>query len=167
MGALLIAYRKGLSIPLVYNCGGYESIDMLRLWDGVMDVYMPDMKYTDPEKAAAYSSAPDYPEINRAAIIEMARQAGPLVLDDGGVAIKGLLVRHLVLPENVSGTDEVLRFISEKVSPQTHVSLMRQYFPAHRAHVMPPMDRKISDTEYDMAKSCLERFGMEHGWVQD
>ena len=167
MGALLIAYRGGLDIPLVYNCGGYESLEMVRLWDGIVDIYMPDMKYADPEHAKTYSSAPDYPEVNRAAILEMARQAGVLELDEEGIALKGLLIRHLVLPENIAGTEAVLRFITEKVSPKTHISLMSQYFPAHGAHGMPPMDRKITRSEYATAKSHLERFGLEHGWVQE
>jgi putative pyruvate formate lyase activating enzyme len=167
MGALLIAYRRGLDIPLVYNCGGYESLEMLRLWDGIVDIYMPDMKYADPEHAKTYSSAPDYPEVNRGAILEMARQAGVLELDEEGIAVKGLLIRHLVLPEQLAGTESILRFIAEKVSPKTRISLMSQYFPAHKANGMPPMDRKITRSEYATAKSHLERFGLEHGWVQE
>jgi putative pyruvate formate lyase activating enzyme len=167
MGALLVAYQKGLNIPLIYNCGGYESLEILRLWNGIVDVYMPDMKYTDPENAKAYSSAPDYPEVNRAAILEMGRQVGILELDAEGITKKGLLIRHLVLPENIAGTEAVLSFIAEKVSPKTHISLMSQYFPAHKAHGMPPMDRKIKRSEYAAAKSHLERFGLEHGWVQE
>jgi putative pyruvate formate lyase activating enzyme len=167
MAALLIAHEKGLRIPIVYNCGGYESIDMLRLWDGIIDVYMPDMKYSDPEPSRKYSDAPDYPEVNRAAILEMARQTGTLVLDDEGIVVRGLLIRHLVLPGDASGTEAVLRFISERVSPLTRISLMRQYFPAHRSHEMPPMNRKVTDAEYNRAKSHLARFGLEHGWIQE
>jgi putative pyruvate formate lyase activating enzyme len=167
MAALLIAYEKGLRIPIVYNCGGYESIDMLRLWDGIIDVYMPDMKYSDPEPSRKYSDAPDYPEVNRDAILEMARQVGTLVLDDEEIAVRGLLIRHLVLPGDASGTESVLRFISERVSPLTRISLMRQYFPAHRSHDMPPMNRKVTDAEYSRARSHLVRFGLEHGWIQE
>jgi putative pyruvate formate lyase activating enzyme len=167
MGALLIAYRGGLRIPLVYNCGGYESLEMLRLWDGILDVYMPDMKYADPEPAGRYSAAPDYPEVNRAAVLEMARQAGILTLDEEGIAVRGLLIRHLVLPGDASGTEAVLRFIAGRISPLTAVSLMRQYFPAHRAHGIPPMDRKVTDAEYDRARNLLERFGLENGWTQE
>jgi len=125
------------------------------------------MKYADPEHAKTYSSAPDYPEANRAAILEMARQAGVLELDEEGIAVKGLLIRHLVLPEDLAGTASILRFIAEMVSPKTRVSLMSQYFPAHRAHGMPPMDRKITRSEYATAKSHLESFCLEHGWVQE
>lgn len=167
MGALLIAFERGLSIPLVYNCSGYESLEMLKLWDGIMDVYMPDMKYADPAHAEAFSSAPDYPEVNRAAVGEMARQAGVLRLDGEGIALRGLLIRHLVLPGGIAGTETVLRFIAGKISPETHVSLMSQYFPAHLAPGMPPIDRKVTRSEYAAARSLLERFGLEHGWVQD
>jgi putative pyruvate formate lyase activating enzyme len=167
MAALLSAYRRGLTLPVVYNCGGYESLDMLRLWDGIIDVYMPDMKYADPEEAGRWSGAPDYPEVNRAVVAEMARQVGPLELDEEGIAKRGLLVRHLVLPENRSGTDLILRFIADRISPETHVSLMRQYFPAHRAHGLPPLDRKITDAEYDEARQSLERAGLENGWIQE
>ena len=167
MGALLIAYRRGLEIPLVYNCGGYESLDMLRLWDGIIDVYMPDMKYSDPRFAETCSAAPDYPEVNRKAVQEMARQVGILALDGEGIAVRGLLIRHLVLPQNISGTEDILRFIAESISPETHISLMSQYFPAHRAHAAPPMDRKITRSEYEAAKRRLEQFGLEHGWIQD
>jgi putative pyruvate formate lyase activating enzyme len=167
MGALLIAYESGLNLPLVYNCGGYESLEMLKLWDGIMDVYMPDMKYADPAHAGAYSSAADYPEINRAAVAEMARQAGVLRMDGEGIALRGLLIRHLVLPGGLAGTETVLRFIAERISPETHVSLMSQYFPAHLAPGMPPIDRKVTPSEYAAARSLLERFGLEHGWVQE
>ena len=166
MGALLIAYKRGLWIPVVYNCGGYESLEMLRLWEGIVDVYMPDMKYSDTEMAEQYSSAADYPEVNRKAIEEMFRQVGDLETDGEGIAQKGLLVRHLVLPEDVSGTREVLRFIAETISPSTYVSLMSQYFPAHKAVFMPPMNRRIGRLEYERAKEWLEAFGLERGWVQ-
>jgi putative pyruvate formate lyase activating enzyme len=167
MGALLIAFNRGLNIPLVYNCGGYESLEMLKLWDGIMDVYMPDMKYADPEHSRAYSSAPDYPEVNRAAIGEMARQAGRLRLDGEGIALRGLLIRHLVLPGGIAGTETVLRFIAEKISPETHVSLMSQYFPAHLAPGMSPINRKVTRSEYAAARSLLELFGLDHGWIQE
>jgi putative pyruvate formate lyase activating enzyme len=167
MGALLLACRGGLSIPLVYNCGGYESMDMLSLWEGIIDVYMPDMKYSDPQMARLACSAPDYPEHNRAAVREMHRQVGDLEIDEDGIARKGLLIRHLVLPGNISGTDEVLRFISREISPHTFVSLMSQYFPAYRATITPPLDRRINSSEYNRARTLLEDLGMERGWIQE
>lgn len=166
MTTLLIAYRKGLTIPIVYNCGGYESLDMLRLWDGIVDIYMPDMKYSDPKMAERYSSAADYPERNRDAIKEMHRHVGDLQIDEEGIAQKGLLIRHLVLPENIAGTKNILRFIAEEISPDTYISLMSQYFPAHRAVSMPPINRRITRSEYQKAREWLEYFGLRRGWVQ-
>jgi putative pyruvate formate lyase activating enzyme len=166
MAALFLAYKKGLHLPIVYNCGGYESMDMLRLWDGIVDIYMPDMKYSDGEMARVYSSAPDYPEINRAAVLEMFRQVGDLELDPEGIAEKGLLIRHLVLPENISGTGEVLRFISERISRDTYISLMSQYFPAHEAQFNSPMNRRITKTEYETARRFLQSYRLRRGWVQ-
>lgn len=167
MAALLVAYRNGLSVPVVYNCGGYESLEMLRLLDGIVDVYMPDMKYAESGPAGLYSDAPDYPEVNRSAILEMARQVGTLELDGQGIAVKGLLIRHLVLPAGGAGSESILRFIAERVSPETHISLMRQYFPAHKAFQASPLDRKITDVEYDAARRHLEQLGLEHGWIQE
>ena len=167
MGALLIACQNGLSIPLVYNCGGYESLEVLQLLDGIVDIYMPDMKYSDSEMAEKYSSAPDYPEVNRRAIREMYRQVGDLKMNENGIAQKGLLIRHLVLPDNISGTSDVLRFISEEISTETYISLMSQYFPAHEACTLPPINRRITSDEYKKAKASLEYFGLNRGWVQD
>lgn len=167
MGALLIAYKHGLEIPIVYNCGGYESLEMLRLWDGIIDIYMPDMKYSDPKMSEKYAYAPDYPEINREAIREMFRQVGNLQLDDSGIATSGLLIRHLVLPENIAGSEKILRFISEDISRNTYISFMSQYFPAHKALDMAPLDRPLTRSEYEQAKSFLEFFGLQRGWVQN
>jgi len=167
MAALLIAYRGGLNIPLVYNCSGYESLAMLKLWDGIMDIYMPDMKYADPDASFSCSSARDYPSVNRIAVLEMHRQVGHLTMDEHGIALKGLLIRHLVLPGNLAGTEKILRFISESVSPDTHISLMRQYFPAHRAGSHPLLSRRITDEEYEQARVKLEEFGLANGWIQE
>jgi len=166
MASLYIAYQRGLSIPIVYNCGGYESLEMVRLWEGIIDIYMPDMKYADPHIAKRYSTAEDYPIVNRKVVLEMARQVGPLQLDENGIAVKGLLIRHLVLPENFSGTEAILRFIAKKISPYTHISLMRQYFPAYKAVNLPPLNRKITEEEYQKALSALSCFGLENGWIQ-
>jgi putative pyruvate formate lyase activating enzyme len=166
MEALLLAYKKGLEIPIVYNCGGYESLEMLHLWEGIVDIYMPDMKYSDPGMAETYSSAGDYPEVNREAVREMARQVGDLVMDDEGIARQGLLIRHLVLPEDVSGTRDILRFIAEEISTETYISLMSQYFPAYEAVGSPPMNRGITLDEYARAKGFLEFYGLNRGWVQ-
>ncbi len=167
MGALLIAYKKGLSIPVVYNCGGYEALDMLRLWDGIIDIYMPDMKYSDSAMSQKYSSAPDYPENNQKAVEEMFHQVGDLQMDEQGIAYSGFLIRHLVLPENISGIENILRFITERISKNTYISLMSQYFPAHKVLSMPPLDRHITQKEYAVAKEHLAYWSIERGWIQD
>jgi len=166
MEALLIARKRGMDLPVVYNCGGYESLDMLRLWDGIIDIYMPDMKYSNPENARKYSGISDYPKHNRAAILEMHRQVGNLVIDEDGIATRGLLVRHLVLPHDLSGTEEILRFLAEEVSSDTYISLMSQYFPAFHATKVPELSEPLARREYLRAVDILERFRLEEGWVQ-
>ena len=167
LAALYLAIGKGFSLPLVWNSSGYEKIDALELLDGVVDIYLPDMKYHDDDAAQAFSSARGYREVNRAAVREMLRQVGHLELDDDGVARKGLIIRHLVLPEGSAGSTEILPWIAENLGAETHVSLMKQFFPAHLATETPVLGRKITDAEYDAAVAALERAGLENGWVQD
>ena len=161
IAAVEIATRRGLHLPLVYNTGGYDSIEALQLLDGIIDIYMPDMKYGDSDKAHRFSHVRDYVRFNCAAVREMYRQVGDLVLDDQGIAQRGLLVRHLVLPENLSGTDRVLRFIADEISINTYVNLMDQYRPCYRADEHPPLDRRISSAEYRQALQWAHelRFG--------
>ncbi|HBC47936.1 MAG TPA: radical SAM protein [candidate division Zixibacteria bacterium] len=166
MAAMLITYKSGLSIPIVYNTSGYDSVDILRLLDGIVEIYMPDMRYAKPEMARCYSAAKDYPEMNRAAIKEMYHQVGDLQIDDDGIAIQGLLVRHLVLPENIAGSEEIFRFIAEEISVETHVSLMSQYFPAHKAISMDKVNRRILKQEYQEALEAFERAGLGNGFIQ-
>jgi putative pyruvate formate lyase activating enzyme len=155
--ALSIAAHKGLTIPIVYNCGGYESLEAVKLLDGVVDIYMPDFKYADPEMSLKYSKAKDYPAVAKAVIREMHRQVGDLVMDEDGIALRGLLVRHLVLPEGVAGTREVVRFIAEEISKNTYVNIMDQYRPCYKAFVNPPLDRRITEKEFTEAvKLALE-----------
>ncbi len=164
IAAVAIAAEKGLELPLVYNTSGYDSPEALRLLDGIIDIYMPDMKYGDSTKAHRFSHVRDYVEVNRAAVREMHRQVGNLVMDEKGVAERGLLVRHLVLPGNISGTDDVLDFVAEKISPDTYINVMDQYRPCYRADESPPLDRRITRYEFDRAKAWarnrgLHRFG--------
>ncbi len=166
VGALVTAARRGLHIPLVYNSSGYESIETLRLLDGIVDVYLPDIKYSDPETAAKYSGAADYVSCNREALVEMWRQAGPIRTDAEGIALKGMLVRHLVLPENIAGSGECLSFLSRRLGPQVWVSLMNQYFPAHKGPSTPPLDRKTMRKEYDAAFAAMTELGILNGFVQ-
>ncbi|NLF13823.1 MAG: radical SAM protein [Anaerolineaceae bacterium] len=145
---LLVAAEAGLRLPLVYNTGGYDSLRTLALLNGIVDVYMPDAKYADAGAGLRFSGVRNYPEVNRAAIREMHRQVGDLVIDGDGVARRGLLVRHLVLPEGLAGTGEVVRFLRDEVSPRTYINVMAQYRPCYRASQMPPLDRRVTAAEY-------------------
>lgn len=167
LAALYLAVPQGFRLPLVWNCGGYEKADALSLLDGVVDIYLPDMKYSTGEHAAELSSAHDYREINRTAILEMFRQVGHLELDPEGIAVSGLIIRHLVLPEGMAGTGETLEWIVENLGRETHIALMNQYFPAHKAVGVAGIRRKITDEEYAGAAKLLDDAGLENGWVQD
>jgi putative pyruvate formate lyase activating enzyme len=160
IAAVEIAAGKGLGLPLVYNTGGYDSLEALQLLDGIIDIYMPDMKYGDTEKAHHFSHVRDYVEVNRAAVREMYRQVGDLTLDENGIALRGLLVRHLVLPENISGTDRVLEFLAEEISPATYLNLMDQYRPCYRADENPPLDRPITSRDFSGALGWAESLGL-------
>jgi putative pyruvate formate lyase activating enzyme len=160
LAAVEIAAQRGLVLPLVYNTGGYDSIEALRLLDGVIDIYMPDMKYGDAEQARRYSHVRDYVRVNRAAVREMHRQVGDLVLDEHGLARRGLLVRHLVLPDDVAGTDGVLEFLADQISGNTYLNLMDQYRPCYRAGDYPPLDRPISAGEYRQALRRAHELGL-------
>jgi len=165
--AVDIAASKGLTIPLVYNTNGHDSLDTLRLLDGIIDIYLPDIKYSDEHAALEYSKAGDYVEHSRSAVIEMKRQVGDLIVDSSGIAVKGLIVRHLVLSNDLAGSEESLRFISEKVGKNTFMSVMSQYFPTHKAAEYPLVSRPISHREYERVLEWLDRFGLENGWVQE
>jgi len=167
LAALYQAIPQGFCLPIVWNSSGYEKADVLQLLDGVVDVYLPDMKYADDAVATRLSSAPGYRDVNRAAVREMLRQVGHLQLDDDGLAVRGLVIRHLVLPNGLSGTRDTLKWISETLGADTHISLMKQYFPAHRAFETRGIERRITDDEYEQAVEWLEEFNLENGWVQD
>ena len=160
ISAVEIAADKGLTLPLVYNTGGHDSLEALRLLDGIVDIYMPDMKYGDSDKAHRYSHVRDYVAANRAAVLEMHRQVGDLVINDEGIAQRGLLVRHLVLPENIAGTDAVLRFIAGEVSSATYINLMDQYRPCYRANEYPELNRRIKAAEFSRARARAEELGL-------
>ena len=155
-----IAASRGLDLPLVYNTGGYDALDTLELLDGVCDVYMPDMKYADPDVAREHSEAEDYPSVNFAAVKEMHRQVGDLVLDKHGVAVQGLLVRHLVLPNGLAGTGEVVRFLADAISKDTYINVMDQYRPCYRAANIPTLNRRITVAEHAEAVRLAEEAGL-------
>lgn len=158
--ALGIATAKGFSLPVVYNCGGYERVETLRELSGIVDIYMPDLKFLDPGRAARYCCAPDYPDAAREALREMSRQVGPLTLDREGIAVRGLLVRHLVMPGDASTTREVIDFLAGEIGTGTYLNLMDQYRPCGRAAEYPEIARWISRKEWEDARAYALRKGM-------
>jgi putative pyruvate formate lyase activating enzyme len=168
LAALPTAVEGGLRLPLVYNCSGYEGLETLRLLDGVIDVYLPDSKYADDAAARRLSGFRGYVHANRAGLLEMFRQVGAeLQLDTDGLAVRGMIVRHMVLPRGLAGTPRVLEWIARGLSPKVHVSLMAQYFPAHKAVGDPVLGRKVTQDEYLEALAALDAYGLEHGWKQE
>jgi len=165
--ALSIAIEEGLHIPLVYNCGGYEAVETLRLLEGIIDIYMPDMKYGGKEEGEKYSSASDYFEVAKKAVKEMFRQVGNLKIDRKGIAYKGLLIRHLILPHRLAKTRNVFEFIAKEISPLTYISLMSQYFPAYKAQEFRELNRKITQEEYKEALNIAKELGLKRGWQQE
>ncbi len=158
--ALDIAAAAGLRVPLVYNTGGYDSLEALTLLDGVIDIYMPDLKYSESEKARRYSKVRDYAAVNQAAVREMHRQVGDLVLEESGLAVRGLLVRHLVLPDDLAGSDAVFRFLAEEISPETYLNVMAQYRPCYRAAAYRELDRRPTGEEIRSALAAAVRHGL-------
>ena len=158
--ALVQAVEAGLRLPLVYNTGGYDTIDTLGLLDGVVDIYMPDMKYADPAVGERLSHVPDYPQVNRQAVAEMHRQVGDLVIGRDGVATRGLLIRHLVLPQGLAGTSQVASFIAQGLSTNTYVNVMAQYRPCYRAQEHEELRRGLSRREYEEAVAAFQQAGL-------
>lgn len=161
LSAAALATRRGLAIPLVYNSSGYDAVETLRLLDGVVDVYMPDLKWVDPEVGERLAAAPDYWDAAREAVREMHRQVGDLVLDERGVAVRGLLVRHLVMPGGLAGTREVMAFLAREISPRTYVNVMAQYRPVGDARELPPLDRRVTRAEHAQALAEARRAGLD------
>ena len=161
IAAVAIAARRGLHIPLVYNTGGYDSPEALALLNGIIDIYMPDMKYGESSNAHQYSRVRDYAEVNFAAVKEMHHQVGDLQLNEHGIAMRGLLVRHLVLPGHIAGTEKVLAYLANEISANTYLNLMDQYHPCYRADDNPPLDRNLSPNEYQEAQGLTEKYGMK------
>lgn len=160
IAAVRMAAKKGLQIPLVYNTGGYDSLETIRLLAGIVDIYMPDMKYGESLPAQEFSQAPDYPEVNFAAVKEMHRQVGDLVLVENGIASRGLLVRHLVLPGGLAGTRKVMQFIARDLSKNTYVNIMAQYRPHYKAVGHPQLGRRITVKEYQAALALAREAGL-------
>lgn len=167
LAALWLAIPQGFSLPLLWNSSGYEKVDALLLLAGVVDIYLPDMKYSDDAHAVEISAAPGYRFINRTAVTEMLHQVGHLQVDGNGIATSGLIVRHLVLPGGRAGSAETLQWIAANLGQETHIALMSQYFAAHEALKMSGMEHRITVDEYDQVVDVLEEAGLDNGWVQD
>jgi len=166
LAGLAIAAREGLKIPIVYNCSGYDGMEALKLLDGVVDIYMPDIKYCEHEAAERYSGATKYWDAVRPAVKEMFRQVGPLVVDDEGIGVKGLFIRHLVLPGGLASSDKIFEFIATELSRDVPVNLMSQYFPAHKALGDLVLGRRITREEFKEAEDALHKWGLTEGWIQ-
>jgi putative pyruvate formate lyase activating enzyme len=164
--AVLEAVPQGLRLPLVYNTSSYDSLKTLRELEGIISIYLADIRYASNELARKYSRSRHYVDSARAAIIEMQRQVGDLSLDADGIAQKGLIVRHLILPNRIAGSGESLRWLVEEVSPNVAVSIMSQYYPAHRARKYRELDRKITSSEYQEVVNLAQSLGIENGWIQ-
>jgi len=170
LSALPKAIAKGLTVPLVYNSSGYDSLETLKLLEGIVDIYMPDFKFWNRESAERYANASDYSEVAQKAILEMHRQVGDLVMDDEGLAVKGLLVRHLVMPGGLEETGKILRFLAREVSIDTYVNLMDQYRPCGKAYQYPPIDKKLTNDEFQKALKIAKDAGLlrldEKDWLR-
>ena len=165
--AVLEAVPMGLRVPLVYNTSGYDALSTIRELDGIIDIYLPDLRYASDKWARKFSYAPDYVARAREAIKEMYRQVGDLVVDKSGMAQRGLIVRHLILPHGLAGSEEALTWLAQEVSSTVTVSIMAQYLPLHRAPQIPLLARKISSSEYEEVLQLLARIGLENGWIQE
>lgn len=167
LAALWLAIPQGFELPIVWNSSGYETVEALQLLEGVVSIYLPDMKYSDDSQAVELSGAPEYPSINRLAVQEMLRQVGQLQVDDHDIATQGLIIRHLVLPQGRAGSVETLPWIAEHLGEETHIALMSQYFPAWKAVDTAGINRGLTHDEYDVEVEALEDAGLENGWVQE
>ncbi|MDD5236774.1 MAG: radical SAM protein [Candidatus Omnitrophica bacterium] len=165
--ALSIAASRGLDIPIIYNTSGYELPRIIRLLEGIVDIYLPDMRYASSHAAIKYSQAPDYPSLNQESVKEMHRQTGIAQIDSSGIIEKGLIIRHLVMPNNISGTADILNFIAKEISKDTYISLMSQYFPCYKTGEFAELGRRVTQEEYAEAISHMQDCGLHNGWIQE
>jgi putative pyruvate formate lyase activating enzyme len=163
--SLEIAIEKGLKIPLVYNTSSYDSLEVLKLLDGIIDIYLPDARYSDDKVALKYSNTPNYFEIMKAAIKEMHRQVGDLVVNEEGIAVRGLIIRHLVLPNELAGSEKIFEFISKEISKNTFLNIMDQYWPAYKAYQYPELSRRITKEEFEEVINLAKKFGLKRIYV--
>ncbi len=165
--AIKIAAEKGLHLPIIYNTNAYDTVEMLKLYDGVIDIYLPDFKWGMNEEGREFSKVKDYFDQASMSIKEMYRQVGSKLVFENDVVVRGLIIRHLVMPNGLAESENVFKFISKELNPQVHISLMAQYYPTNKAHTNILLDRKISYSEYARAINLLEKYGLENGWVQE
>ena len=165
--SIYLAAQQGLKLPIIYNTNGYDSVEMLKLYDGVVDIYLPDFKYGNSEYAKTYSLVDNYFEKTKEAIKEMYRQVGDKHVYGGDVVVRGLIIRHLILPNDLSETEKVFKFIAEELSPNVHISLMSQYYPTNKAYKDILIDRALRNSEYNKALQLLEKYGLHNGWIQE
>jgi len=165
--ALTLAIPKGLRIPLVYNTAGFELAEIIKLLKGIVDIYLPDMRYADETLALKYSKAAQYPDFNRDSVLEMHRQVGIPIFNADDTIKKGLIIRHLVLPENISGTGKTMEFIAKNLSQDSYISLMSQYMPLNKAEQSKELSRRITKKEYNEAQNAMEKYGLSNGWTQE
>lgn len=165
--ALDTAIAQGLKIPIVYNTGGYELPEIIKLLDGIIDIYLADMRYAEKGMAQKYSFTPDYPKYNQAAVKEMHRQIGIAKINKYGIIKKGMIIRHLVLPENISGTEKIMAFIARELSCETYISLMSQYMPCYKTDNFKEISRRISGLEYEEASRIMQKYALFNGWLQE
>ena len=165
--AILIAAQKGLHIPIIYNTNGYDSVVTLRLFEDVVDIYLPDFKYGSNESGKTYSLVQNYFTHAGRAIQEMYRQVGKTLVFDSDIVVRGLIIRHLVLPNDLSESEEVLKFIAEQIDPDIHISLMSQYYPANRAEKHVLLNRILRESEYEKTISLMHKYNLHNGWIQE
>jgi putative pyruvate formate lyase activating enzyme len=165
VASLPYAIDLGLNIPLVYNCGGYESPEVIALLKGIIDIYMPDVKWADRKTAEKYAQAPDYPEVVKKVLREMHKQVGDLQVNREGIAVRGLLIRHLVMPHGLAGTRNLMHFIATQISPHSYVNIMSQYHPHYKAFDFPEITRPVSQQEYSEAIGYAREEGLSRGFL--
>jgi len=167
LSSIYLAITKGLHLPIIYNSNGYDSVEILKLFDGIVDIYLPDFKYGNDKNAKKYSKVYNYFEYAKNAIREMYRQVGSELIYDGEIAVRGLIIRHLVLPNGLAESEKIFKFIAEELSPDIHISLMSQYYPTHKAGKYALVNRNIMESEFDKTLDLMDKYGLVNGWAQD
>lgn len=165
--SIYLAVEKGLSLPIIYNTNGYDSVEMLKLYDGVIDIYLPDLKYGDNLSAKTYSKIDNYFDEAKKAVKEMFNQVGDELVYDGDVVVRGLIIRHLVLPNGLTESEKVFKFIAEELSTNVHMSLMSQYYPSNKASTDILINRPLHESEYERAIELMDKYGLHNGWIQE